>query len=59
MDRTTLFYIVFGAAVVAVPAILDRLLEGRFTVGWRIVIGLFAAALLGLILALIGRLLGV
>jgi hypothetical protein len=33
MDRTTLFYILFGAAVVAVPGMIDRLLEGRLTVG--------------------------
>jgi hypothetical protein len=60
MDGSTLFYIVFGAAVVAIPTILaDRLLKNRLPDWARMVPGLLVAALAGLILALLGRTLGV
>jgi hypothetical protein len=60
MDRSTLFYVVFGAAVIAVPAIFaERPLRGRVPDWLRIALGLVVAAATGLILALIGRLMGV
>jgi hypothetical protein len=60
MDRATWFYIFFGAALVVVPKLIDRfLLEGRVAGGWRIALDLLAAAVLGVILFLIGRYLSV
>ena len=49
MDRSTLFYAVFGAAVIAVPAIFtERLLRGRVPDWLRIALGLVVAAATGL-----------
>jgi hypothetical protein len=59
MERGALYYMLFGAAVVAVPALVDRLLKGRVTDGWRLALVLIAAALVGVIGALIARLPGV
>jgi hypothetical protein len=57
MEHSTFFYLIMGASVVLVPAITDRLLKGRVTVGWRLALVLLAAALTGVILVLIARLL--
>jgi hypothetical protein len=59
MERGALYYMLFGAAVVAVPALVDRLLKGRVTDRWRVALVLVAAALVGVIGALIARLPGV
>lgn len=53
-----MYYMLFGAAVVAVPALTDRLLKGRVTDGWRAALVLVAAALVGAIGTLIARMLG-
>ena len=58
MEHGALYYMLFGAAVVAVPAITDRLLKGRVTDGWRVALGFLSAALTALIFALITRPLG-
>jgi hypothetical protein len=58
MQHGTLFYLLFGAGIVIVPAITDRLLKDRVA-GWlRITLGFVAAALTGVILVLIARPLG-
>jgi hypothetical protein len=58
MEHGMLFYILLGAAVVLVPAMTDRLLKDRVT-GWlRVTLGFLAAALTGLIFAVIARPLG-
>jgi hypothetical protein len=59
MERGALYYLLFGAAVVAVPALMDRLLKGRVTDRWRVALVLIAAALVGVIGALIARMPGV
>ena len=57
MEYGVLFYTLFGASVVGVPAIADRLLKDRVP-GWvRVALGFLVAALTGLIFVLIGRLL--
>jgi hypothetical protein len=58
MEHGTLYYVLLGAAVVAAPAITDRLLKGRVSNGWRFALAALAAALAGAILALIARPLG-
>ena len=58
MERSALYYVLLGAAVVAAPAITDRLLKARVSNGWRFVLAILAADLAGVILALIARLLG-
>ncbi len=59
MDKFALFYFVFGAAVIAIPTLTDRLLQNRVPDWARMVLGFIVAAVTGLILALLGRLLGV
>ena len=58
MEHGTLFYILFGAGVVLVPAITERLLKNRVSAGWRAVLAICSAVLFGAILALIARPLG-
>lgn len=58
MDHGVLFYLVLGASIVGVPAIADRLLKDRVADWLRIALGLLVAALTGVILVLIARLLG-
>ena len=59
MERSALFYFVFGAGVIIVPAIVERLLEGRIA-GWpRFVLSTLATILAGLFLVLIARPLGI
>lgn len=52
MERSLLFYALFGALVVIVPGISDRLLNGRVAEWQRIVIGFVVAALTGVVLVL-------
>lgn len=52
MEHGVLFYILFGASVVGVPAIADRLLKDRVPEWARIALGLLVAALTGLIFVL-------
>ena len=63
MERSTLFYtlfyFLFGVAVVLIPGLADRLLKDRVATWLRITLGLLAAVLTGLILFLIGHSLGV
>jgi hypothetical protein len=58
MEHGALYYVLLGAAVVAAPAITDRLLKARVGNGWRFVLAVLAAALAGVFLALIARPLG-
>jgi hypothetical protein len=58
MEHGALFYILLGAGVVLVPAMTDRLLKGRVADGWRVALGFLAAALTGVILVVVARLLG-
>jgi len=58
MERSTFFYLLLGAGVVAVPALTHRLLAGRVTEGLRTVLGILAAVLTALLLVLIARPLG-
>ena len=58
MERGALFYFLLGAGVVIVPAVTDRLLKGRLPDGWRIALGLLAAAITGALIALIPKSLG-
>jgi hypothetical protein len=57
--RKSVFYLLFGFAIVAVPAITDRLLNGRVTTGWRFALGLHAVALTGAMAVVIARLLAI
>ena len=58
MEHGALFYFILGAAVVAVPALTDRLLKGRVGDWLRIALALLVAALTGAIIVLIARPLG-
>jgi hypothetical protein len=58
MEHGALYYVLLGAAVVAAPAITDRLLKDRAGNGWRFILAVLAAALAGVILALIAGPLG-
>jgi len=55
MEHGALFYFILGAAVVAVPALADRLLKGRVADWLRIALALLVAALTGAIIVLIAR----
>jgi hypothetical protein len=59
MERSTVFYFLFGIAVVLFSGLADRLLKDRVANSLRITLGLLAAVVTGLILFLIGHLLGV
>jgi hypothetical protein len=58
MQHGILFYILLGAGVVLAPAMTDRLLKDRVADWLRIVLGLVAAALIGVAAVLIARVLG-
>jgi hypothetical protein len=58
MEHGALYYVLLGAAVVAAPAITDRLFKARVSNGWRFVLAILAAALAGVVLALVARPLG-
>ena len=52
MEHGALFYFILGAAVVAVPALADRLLKGRVGDWLRIALALLVAALTAAIIVL-------
>lgn len=58
MERSALFYLVFGASVILVPAIVDRMLKGRVADWQRFVAGTLATVAAGVFLVLIARPLG-
>jgi hypothetical protein len=56
MDRSFLFYAIFGATVVIVPALCDRALKDRLSTGPRYAVSLLVTVLASLLLVLIARL---
>lgn len=58
MERSILFYILLGAAVVTIPAMIERLLKDRVNYGWRFVISLFATVATAVLLVVVARPLG-
>jgi hypothetical protein len=51
-----LFYLAFGASVVLIPALADRVLKGRVRESWRRGLYFLVAALTGVLFSLIARL---
>jgi len=59
MDHSLAFYVVFGAAVVLAPMLVDRFLNDGVGRWPRFALGAAAAALTAIILLFLARLLGV
>jgi hypothetical protein len=54
MERSAIFYALFGAGIVFIPAIVDRALQGRVPDWLRILIDFIAAGLAGVGLVMLG-----
>jgi hypothetical protein len=55
MDGFTVYYALFGGPIVLVPSLLDRVLKDRLPMWGRVVSGLLAAALVGLVFCVAKR----